>query len=57
MGLEQEEQTWLTSLTAIDIMQQSGTCPTGINTCSGYINADFDSENATVNIVQKDTTD
>lgn len=48
---------WIGSNGDIDVMQQSGTCPTGINTCSGYINADFDSENATVNIVQKDTTD
>jgi hypothetical protein len=41
----------------IDIMQQSGTCPNGVNSCYGLINADFDSENATINIVQKDTTD
>jgi len=47
---------WIGSNGDIDIMQQSGTCPTGINACSGYINADFDSENASVNIVQKDTT-
>lgn len=48
---------WIGSNGDIDIMQQSGTCPTGVSSCYGYINADFDSENATVNIVQKDTTD
>ena len=40
-----------------DIFQQSGTCPTGISGCYGVINADFDSENATVNIKQQDTAD
>ena len=48
---------WVGSNGDIDIMQQSGTCPTGISSCYGIINAEFDSENATVNIVQKDTGD
>jgi len=48
---------WIGSNGDIDIYQQSGTCPTGINSCYGSINADFDSENATVNIVQKDAAD
>ena len=41
----------------IDILQSSGTCPTGTSSCYGVINADFDSENAVVNIKQKDTAD
>jgi hypothetical protein len=41
----------------IDILQSSGTCPTGISGCYGVINADFDSENAIVDIKQKDTGD
>ena len=41
----------------IDIIQSSGTCPTGISSCYGVINADFDSENAIVDIKQKDTGD
>jgi len=41
----------------IDIVQSSGTCPVGASSCYGVINADFDSENAVVNIIQKDTTD
>ena len=43
---------WIGSSGDIDIFQQSGTCPTGISGCYGVINADFDSENATVNIKQ-----
>jgi len=41
----------------IDILQSSGTCPTGVTGCYGVISADFDSENAIVDIKQKDTGD
>jgi len=41
----------------IDIIQSSGTCPSGINSCHSEIIAEFDSENATINIKQKDTGD
>ena len=41
----------------IDIVQSSGTCPTGISGCFGIINADFDTENGIVDIKQKDTGD
>ena len=41
----------------IDIIQSSGTCPTGVTGCYGVISADFDSENAVVTISQKDTGD
>lgn len=41
----------------IDIIQSSGTCPTGVTGCYGVINADFDSENAIIDIKQKDTGD
>ena len=48
---------WIGSNGDIDILQTSGTCGTGISGCYGVINADFDSENADVNIKQKDTGD
>ncbi len=48
---------WTGSNGDIDILQSSGTCPTGITSCYGVINAEFDSENAVVNIKQKDTGD
>ena len=48
---------WIGSSGDIDILQSSGTCPSGVTNCFGVINADFDSENATVNIKQKDTGD
>ena len=48
---------WIGSSGDIDILQTSGTCGGSINACYGIINADFDSENATVNIKQQDTTD
>ena len=48
---------WIGSNGDIDILQSSGTCPTGVTGCYGVINADFDSENAVVNIKQKDTGD
>ena len=41
----------------IDIVQSSGTCPTGISSCHSELIADFDSENATITINQKDTGD
>lgn len=41
----------------IDIVQSSGTCPVGVSSCHSEIIADFDSENATINIKQKDTGD
>ena len=48
---------WIGSSGDIDILQTSGTCPTGISGCYGIINAEIDSENAIVNIKQKDTAD
>lgn len=39
----------------IDINQISGTCGQGISTCNGIITLDIDSENATIQINQKDT--
>tara|TARA_B100001094_G_scaffold63037_1_gene58924 strand:+ start:2105 stop:2830 length:726 start_codon:yes stop_codon:yes gene_type:complete len=39
----------------VDINQLSGTCPTGISACKGIITLDVDSENATIQINQKDT--
>ena len=48
---------WIGSSGDIDIIQSSGTCPSGITGCYGLINADFDSENAIVDIKQKDTGD
>jgi len=48
---------WIGSSGDIDILQTSGTCPTGVSGCYSIINADFDTENATVNIKQKDTAD
>lgn len=40
-----------------DIVQSSGTCPQGINSCIGKIDLDIDSENAIVTINQKDSSD
>lgn len=40
----------------IDINMISGTCPTGISTCNGIITLDIDSENATIQINQKDSS-
>ena len=48
---------WIGSNGDIDILQSSGTCPTGVTGCYGVINADFDSENAIVDIKQKETGD
>ena len=41
----------------IDIVQSSGSCPSGVSSCHSELIADFDSENATINIKQKDTSD
>ena len=41
----------------IDILQSSGTCPTGVTTCSGIIDLDITSDDATITINQKDTAD
>ena len=38
----------------IDLIQSSGTCATGATSCYGYMDLNIDSENATVNITQKD---
>ena len=40
----------------VDIYQLSGTCPTGISSCKGIITLDITSDNATIQINQKDTT-
>ena len=40
----------------VDINMISGTCPTGITTCNGIIILDVDSENATIQINQKDSS-
>lgn len=37
-----------------DLIQSSGTCPTGVTSCYGHMDLDIDSENATVTITQKD---
>ena len=39
------------------VVQSSGTCPQGVSSCHSEIIADFDSENATITINQKDTGD
>ena len=41
----------------IDIVQQSGTCPQGVTTCSGVIDMEIDSDDAVITINQKDTSD
>ena len=41
----------------IDIVQESGTCPTGVTSCSGTIDLDITSDDATITINQKDTSD
>ena len=37
-----------------DILQSSGTCPTGVSSCYSHIDLDIDSENATVQITVSD---
>lgn len=55
-GAEHEiNLTHVGSSADIDINQISGTCPTGITTCNGIITLDIDSENATIQINQKDS--
>ena len=41
----------------VDIIQQSGTCPTGVSSCSGKIDLQVDSDDAVITINQKDTSD
>jgi len=48
---------WIGSNGDIDIIQSSGTCGGSISNCFGVIEAEFDSENAIVDIKQKDTGD
>ena len=54
---EQEINLTLVGSSAdVDINQMSGTCPQGITTCNGIITLDIDSENANIQINQKDAT-
>jgi len=56
-GAEHEiNLTHVGSSADIDINQISGTCPTGVSTCNGIITLDIDSENATIQINQKDSS-
>ena len=56
-GAEHEiNLTHVGSSADIDINQISGTCPQGISTCNGIITLDIDSENATIQINQKDSS-
>ena len=41
----------------IDIIQQSGSCPQGVTTCSGKVDLDITSDDATITINQKDSSD
>ena len=41
----------------IAIIQKSGTCPSGVASCSGIVNIEVDSEGAKLTINQKDTAD
>ena len=55
-GGEQEINVTLTGDSAdIDINQMSGTCATGVTTCNGIITLDVTSDNATIQINQKDS--
>jgi len=55
-GGEQEINVTLVGDSAdIDINQMSGTCATGVTTCNGIITLDVDSDNATIQINQKDS--
>ena len=52
---EQEINLTLVGSSAdVDINQMSGTCPQGVSTCNGIITLDIDSENANIQINQKD---
>jgi hypothetical protein len=56
-GAEHEINLTLDGSSAdIDINQLSGTCATGVTTCNGIITLDVDSENATIQINQKDSS-
>jgi len=56
-GAEQEINLTLVGSSAdVDINQMSGTCPQGVSTCNGIITLDIDSENAKIQINQKDAT-
>ena len=56
-GGEQEINVTLSGDSAdIDINQMSGTCPTGVTTCNGIITLDVTSDNATIQINQKDSS-
>jgi len=55
-GAEHEINLTHGSSADIDINQLSGTCPTGVTTCNGIITLDVDSENATIQINQKDSS-
>jgi hypothetical protein len=55
-GGEQEINVTLSGDSAdIDINQMSGTCATGVTTCNGIITLDVTSDNATIQINQKDS--
>lgn len=41
----------------LDLIQKSGTCPTGTTSCYGHIDLDITSDNATIAITQQDTSD
>ena len=56
-GGEQEINLTLSGDSAdIDINQMSGTCPQGVTTCNGIITLDVTSDNATIQINQKDSS-
>lgn len=55
-GAEQEINVTLIGDSAdIDINQMSGTCAVGVTTCNGIITLDVTSDNATIQISQKDS--
>lgn len=55
-GFYQEQTVELNGDNAnVDIYQLSGTCPTGVSSCKGIITLDITSDNATIQINQKDT--
>ena len=55
-GAEHEiNLTHVGSSADIDINQISGTCAQGVSTCNGIITLDIDSDNATIQINQKDS--
>lgn len=56
-GGEQEINLTLSGDSAdVDINQLSGTCATGVTTCNGIITLDVTSDNATIQINQKDSS-